>query len=194
MCCREGIDKAPSATKRSNGPKEPSRDTQSELVFTPSRSLHLGASRRGHETATNDRGRANIEVIDLSSDGDRVQYARNGPREFQKLNELHKSIVRAPPAHILDSRVRKPSTVYAQRPELSFLSTKDARTPARKTPTDYGGSDLDDLPSPSAFFTGQHDEIDSTSLERGERILSSFDPDILQECVNEDVEWQNKDI
>ena len=142
---------------------------------------------------TNDRGRANIEVIDLSSGRDRVNYARNGPREFQKLDELHKSIVRAPPAHILDSRIRKPSTIYAQWPKLSFLSTKDARTSVRKTSTDYGGSDLDDLPSPSALLTGQHEEIDSTSLERGERISSTFDPDDLQHSVDGDVEWQNRD-
>ena len=179
--------------KKNTGPQEPNRDTQSQLIFASSRSSRIGAWRPGPGTSTKDRDRANIEVIDLSSSRDHVDHARNGPRGFQKLNELHKSIVRVPPAHILDSRIWKPSIVNAQRPQLSFLSTEDVRTSARKTSTDYGGSDLDDLPSPSAFLIGKHEEVDGTSPERGEQISSSFNPDELQQSVNDNIERQNED-
>ena len=161
LCCREGVDKAPRAPKRPSGPKEPSRSTQSELAFSPNKTSISTTFKNNRVHPIKNRGNSKVEVLDMTSGRDREEYAKYGPREFRKLNELHKSVVRVPPARLVRSKQQEPLQESGEQPSNPFLiNDVDAGRPAARTSTDYGGSDLDDFPSPSAFLKGQRQELD----------------------------------
>jgi ATP-dependent DNA helicase HFM1/MER3 len=163
LCCKEGMDrppKKPTVSKHSTldeavpvaaqGPKS----TQSKLQLT--------VSKRKISSA--------VEEIDLTREEKRkkANCAKNEPREFHGLHQLHKTVQKREPPSTLHSLMHtKPAYCYSQGGEhnLSFLQPPLVNV---EDASDYGDALLEDL-SPSidepramdgrSYFDEQHSHL-----------------------------------
>jgi ATP-dependent DNA helicase HFM1/MER3 len=145
FCCKEGMDKPPkkhTATKRTleednargeyNVSSQRPKTTQSKLQLT----------------ATKRKISSDIQELDLTQENkkQKANYAKNGPKDYRELHQLHKTIQRKDPPSTLHSVMHtKPAYCYSQGGEhnLSFMQQPNARLSV--DPSDYSDIPMDDL-------------------------------------------------
>lgn len=160
LCCREGVDKAPKAPKGSSV-SAASLIKPSDLPTKRNSNGSLPAAKR-RSTAFRNGQDTEIEIIDLA--GRRDEKAEDVPKDFGRLDKLHKSVNKRKPASLIGHR--KPSFDYMndELPQVSFLSkARTAIESSDKLSTDYGDDLMGDLPSPSAFLGKRPEEVGSLS-------------------------------
>lgn len=151
MCCRDGVDKAPKPPKGSFV-SAASLLRPSTLSYKRDSSASLPPAMRTAESTTSRNGQnTDIETIDLA--GGRDECAKDAPREFRKLDKLHKSVNNGRSAPLLVHK--KPSFDYmkGELPEVTILNEKPNAVESSDKPlTDYGDDWMGGLPSPSALL------------------------------------------
>jgi hypothetical protein len=154
LCCREGIDKAPKAPKGAfvsaaslvdtstistkSGLKKPLPSTKPSVTSKPPGNGHA------------------IEMVDLASRQDPEKYAKNAPREFKKLHELHEKVTNGEFTPVLPRK--KPTFEFktGNQSRISFHDNAAAAVESSDKPsTDYEADWMDNLPSPSALLNKQ---------------------------------------
>ena len=91
--------------------------------------------------------------MDLSNDRDLDDYARNGPRDYQKLHRLHDSVNKGPAVPLISSK--KATFSYRDgknRIVSSFAIANKNLTNNAETSSDYDGGWIDEFPSPSEIL------------------------------------------
>ena len=153
LCCREGLDKPPKPSVKSNSTK--TNTTKSNQSREPIKQVI--ASNRGQLPMTfsggpRGQGRgvkpSTIDRVDLTTEREvRTTLGQQNPKG---LNSLHSSVPETAPVKVKPQK--RPSFSYAREssPSLSFLD--EAVQGVGKFSSDYDDSWMDDFPSPSALL------------------------------------------
>lgn len=150
MCCREGVDKAPKAPKRSFG----------SVVDSSHLSRHKGEIGRtaavkkpGGPRVSKNQQEMEIETVDLANRQTLGDYKKMPPKAFRSLDRLHESVNKGRTAPVAIKK--QPCFDYAKggQPRISFLNEDvSAENPNDSPSTDYDADWMGDLPSPSALL------------------------------------------
>ena len=125
-----------------------------------------------------------IERVDLSKEGPREIHTTLGLQQPKGLNRLHSSVQKTAPVDLIARK--RPSFPYVEgiQPSLSFLD--ETVQGLDKISSDYDGSLMDDLPSPSALV--RNNSPTASSLPRqlsGENHDAVYDDSLseLEACM-----------
>lgn len=138
MCCREGLDKPPA-------PKKPAKKSE---VATDRTTQHTpikeSIQTKLQLTASKRKSSAGIQVLDLTRPDKKMKpdYAKDGPREFRKLDLLHRKVQKtSPPVSLSNITHTKPAYCYSAGGDhtLSFMeSNAGSERVSTAVSTDYG--------------------------------------------------------
>lgn len=97
-----------------------------------------------------------IEMVDLASRRDPEEFAKNAPREFRKLHELHEKVTNGGFTTVLPRKKPMSDFKAGEQPRtISHDKAAAARESSDKPSTDYEDDWMDSLPSPSALLDKQ---------------------------------------
>ncbi len=185
MCCREGLDKPPKASMKSNTVKTSASQQPIKQATTINRSklpTALHGVRKGEGQSLK---ATEIEKVDLTMRGKREGHTTLGPQRPKDLNRLHSSVQKTAPVDLITQR--KPVFSYAKgrQPSLSFLD--ETVQDLGKASSDYDDDTwMADFPSPSALVENAAPAASSLpSKLSGENHGAAYDESIseLEACM-----------
>ena len=154
MCCREGVDKAPKAPKGVFVSVASLADTSS-LPTKPGLNKTV-PTRKPSVTSNTSRNGQDIETVDLAGRRDSTEYARNAPREFRKLHQLHEKVTAGSSTPLMTRKKPTFDFKIGDQPQIPFLDkAADTKNASDNASTDYDDEWMDGLPSLSALLAKQ---------------------------------------
>lgn len=184
MCCREGLDKPPKASIKSNSMKTGTSQQPIKQATTISRRklpTALHGVRKGQDQSLK---ATEIEKFDLTMREKLEVHTILGPQTPKNLNRLHSSVQKTAPVDLITQR--KPVFSYAKgrQPSLSFLD--ETVQDSGKVSSDYDDNWMADFPSPSALVENAVPAASSLpSRSSGENHGAAYDESIseLEACM-----------
>ncbi|KAF2029547.1 hypothetical protein EK21DRAFT_67420 [Setomelanomma holmii] len=172
LCCKEGMDKPSKKTAKAK--RRPSADENMYNVPSASTQRPKQTQSKLQLTTSKRKFSSAVEELDLTQQEkkQRANYAKNGPKNYRELHQLHKTIQKKdPPLTLLSVMHKKPAYCYSQGGghNLSFMPQPTGKRPG--TSSDYGDIQLDELSSHLESSPYQYDPIHMNSLEDANQVF-----------------------
>ncbi|KAL9131211.1 MAG: hypothetical protein Q9217_000813 [Psora testacea] len=170
FCCREGVDKKPKPPKTVIVPASSVWD-RSETAKDNSKHSSAAATKQS-KLSTRCTGDGTIETLDLATPSLMTDHRTNAPRDFRKLERLHKAVDKGVSAPVIP---QTPSLNYRQgeRPKFSILKTGKQDTPNTRQSTPYGDEWAKEMPSITDIISNESHSHHSKQEERLEEQVQS---------------------
>lgn len=116
-------------------------------------------------------------MVDLAYE-DRAEYEKIGPPDYRRLDQLHKSVIKASPAPLIAHQKPAFSYIKGDRPRFNFMGkATEAHGTPENLPSDDDDTWMDNFPSPSAIIAPEssaHSPVDST---KGSNATTNYEDD-----------------